>query len=197
MTDSSRTIFAHFSSVTDLSRTIFAHFLKQTLLHLGSKYVPQWLWKRLAFSVFSNLTGKFRAIFLASLNNFLSDYALKICRGRKLSRKSPATRLSYVWENITYLCLLETDKYAPQFLWKRLAIVLSLQTVPFSFQKAEIRKYFLTHRTGVWLDFFLKVSCVFIFLTHNLIKNCSKIPEILLCTHQFGLKGQNNGQPFS
>ena len=77
VTDSSRTIFAHFSSVTDLSRTIFAHFLKQTLLHLGSKYVPQWLWKRLAFSVFSNLTGKFRAIFLASLNNFLSDYALK------------------------------------------------------------------------------------------------------------------------
>ena len=33
-------------------------------------------------------------------------------------------------------------------------------------------------------------------LMYNLIKNCSKMPEILLCTHQFGLKGQNNGQPF-
>ena len=27
-----------------------------------------------------------------------------------------------------YLCLLESDKYVPQWLWKRLAIVLSLQT---------------------------------------------------------------------
>ena len=144
-------------------------------------------------SVPSNPTGEYTAVFLASLNNFLSDFALKIWRRRKLPRKSPATRLSYVWENITYICLLETDKYVPQFLWKRLAIVMSLQTVPFSFQKAEIRKYFLTHWTCVWPDFFLKVSCVFIFLTHNLIENCSKIPEILLCTHQFGLKGQNNG----
>ena len=34
-----------------------------------------------------------------------------------------------------YLCLLETDKYVPQWLWKRLDIVLSLQTLLVSTQQ--------------------------------------------------------------
>ena len=58
------------------------------------------------------------------------------------------------------------------------------------FKRVEIRKQFLTRVTGVRPDFFLKVSCVFIFLTHNLIENCSKMPEILLWTFQWGLKRQ-------
>ena len=60
----------------------------------------------------------------------------------------------------------------------------------------KIKKSFVTRCTLIRPEFFLKVSCVFIFLLHDLIENPSKISEILLCNLKKGLKGQNSGQTF-
>ena len=68
-------------------------------------------------SVPSNPTGECTTIFLPSLNDFLLDYALR--------HREPCPMCEKIFP---YLCILETDKYVPKRLWKRLAIVLSLQT---------------------------------------------------------------------
>ena len=65
-----------------------------------------------------------------------------------------------------------------------------------AFKRVKIKKSFVTRCTLIWPEFFLKVSCVFIFLLHDLIENPSKISEILLCNLKKGLKGQNSGQTF-
>ena len=81
------------------------------------------------FSVPSNLTGKFSAILLASLNNSLSDYALKKWRRRKPSwKKSGLTPVPRVRNYCLISSLLTQGKYVPQWLWQRLAIFLSIQT---------------------------------------------------------------------
>ena len=61
-----------------------------------------------------------------------------------------------------------------------------------AFKRVKIKKSFVTRCTLIWPEFFLKVSCVFIFLLHDLIENPSKISEILLCNLKKGLKGQNS-----
>ena len=63
-------------------------------------------------------------------------------------------------------------------------------------KRVKIKKSFVTRCTLIRPEFFLKVSCVFIFLLHDLIENPSKISEILLCNLKKGLKGQNSGQTF-
>ena len=65
-----------------------------------------------------------------------------------------------------------------------------------AFKRVKIKKSFVTRCTLIWPEFFLKVSCVFIFLLHDLIENPSKISEILLCNLKKGLKGQNSCQTF-
>jgi len=79
-------------------------------------------------SVPSNQTGECTAIFLVSLNNFLSDYALKNEDAGNFQEKVQPHTCPMCEKIFPYLCLLETDKYVPQWLSKRLAIVLSLQT---------------------------------------------------------------------
>ena len=49
----------------------------------------------------SNPNWKCKAIFLPSLNAFISDHALEKWKRRKPSRKNPAISLSYVWQTIS------------------------------------------------------------------------------------------------
>ena len=61
-------------------------------------------------SVPSNPTGEYTAIFLASLNNFLLDYALD---AGTFKIKSGHTPVLYVRKYLLVSAFLETDKYVP------------------------------------------------------------------------------------
>ena len=65
------------------------------------------------YSVPSNPTSEYTAIFLASLNDFLLDYALDAGNLQEKVRPQACPMCEKIFP---YLCLLETDKYVPQWL---------------------------------------------------------------------------------
>ena len=57
------------------------------------------------------------------------------------------------------------------------------------FGRVKIKELFVARCAFIRPEFFLKVSCVFIFLLHELIENLSKMSEILKLHPQIGSEG--------
>ena len=105
------------------------YFLISTLLETF-KYVPQWLWKRLAMALSLQTLLKVQSNISGIFEPFSIRLRIKKMKTQEtFKKKSALTGVPHVINYFLISTLLETFKYVPQWLWKRLAMVLSLQTL--------------------------------------------------------------------
>ena len=62
-----------------------------------------------------------------------------------------------------------------------------------AFARVKIKNLFVKRHTFIWPEFFVKISCVFNFLLHDMMQNQRKIS---FWNITYGLKGQHSGQTF-